>query len=50
MLRTDYGLDGDSLSYQDRVERSEQEEQRRARERMLMDEGKYENKSYIDKI
>jgi len=40
VLRTDYGLDGDSLSYQDRMERNEQEDERRAKERQLMEEGK----------
>ena len=41
MLKTDHGLDGDSLSYLDMMERSSQEERRRERERQLMDEGKY---------
>ena len=40
ILRTDYGLDGDSLSYEDRLERREVEEQRRAKERQLMEEGR----------
>ena len=40
ILRTDYGLDGDSLSYEDRLERREEEELRRAKERQLMDEGR----------
>ena len=40
ILRTDYGLDGDSLSYEDRMERKELEEGRRAKERQLMDEGR----------
>ena len=40
ILRTDYGLDGDSLSYEDRMERREVEEGRRAKERQLMDEGR----------
>ena len=40
ILRTDYGLDGDSLSYEDRMERKEVEEGRRAKERQLMDEGR----------
>ena len=40
ILRTDYGLDGDSLSYEDRMERKGVEEERRAKERQLMEEGK----------
>ena len=60
ILRTDYGLDGDSLSYEDRLccedavrirtgfqnhfhdrmERKELEEERRAKERQLMEEGR----------
>ena len=40
ILRTDYGLDRDSLSYEDRMERKELEEGRRAKERQLMDEGR----------
>jgi len=40
VLKTDHGLDGDSLSYLDMMERSSQEEERRARERQLMEEGK----------
>jgi len=40
VLKTDHGLDGDSLSYLDMMERNSQEEQRRARERQLMDEGR----------
>ena len=41
ILRTDYGLDGDSLSYEDRMERRSVEEERRAKERQLMEEGRY---------
>ena len=41
MLKTDQGLDGDSLSYLDSMERSDSEERKRLRERQLMDEGKY---------
>ena len=40
ILRTDYGLDGDSLSYEDRMERRGVEEERRAKERQLMEEGR----------
>ena len=40
ILRTDYGLDGDSLSYEDRMERRSVEEERRAKERQLMEEGR----------
>ena len=40
ILRTDYGLDGDSLSYEDRMERKGVEEERRAKERQLMEEGR----------
>jgi len=40
VLKTDHGLDGDSLSYLDSMERNSQEEERRARERQLMDEGR----------
>lgn len=40
VLKTDQGLDGDSLSYLDMMERNNQEEQRRAREKQLMEEGK----------
>ena len=40
ILRTDYGLDGDSLSYEDRMERKEVEEERRLKERQLMEEGR----------
>lgn len=45
MLKTDHGLDGDSLSYLDMMERNSQEDRRRARERQLMDEGKYVQQS-----
>ena len=40
VLKTDHGLDGDSLSYLDMQERNNQEENRRARERVIMDEGR----------
>ena len=33
-------MDGDSLSYEDRMERREVEEERRAKERQLMEEGR----------
>ena len=33
-------VDGDSLSYQDMMERSMQEERRRQRERAIMEEGR----------
>ena len=41
VLRSDGGatLDGDSLSYLDMVERNSAEERRRARERVMMEEG-----------
>ena len=44
VLKTDHGLDGDSLSYLDMMERNSQEDRRRARERQLMEEGKYVQK------
>ena len=40
VLKTDQGLDGDSLSYLDSMERSESEERKRQRERQLMEEGR----------
>ena len=40
VLKTDHGLDGDSLSYLDMMERNTEEENRRARERVIMDEGR----------
>lgn len=40
VLKTDHGLDGDSLSYLDMMERNSQEDRRRVRERQLMEEGK----------
>ena len=40
VLKTDQGLDGDSLSYLDSMERSDSEERKRARERQLMEEGR----------
>jgi len=40
VLKTDHGLDGDSLSYLDQMERSQDDENRRARERVIMDEGR----------
>ena len=41
VLKTDHGLDGDSLSYLDMMERNKEEENRRARERIIMEEGRY---------
>lgn len=40
VLKTDHGLDGDSLSYLDMMERNKEEENRRARERIIMEEGR----------
>jgi len=40
VLKTDNGIDGDSLSYLDMMERNSAEERRRARERVIMDEGR----------
>jgi DNA-binding MarR family transcriptional regulator len=40
VLRTDATIDGDSLSYLDMVERNTNEERRRERERIMMEEGK----------
>ena len=50
MLKTDHGLDGDSLSYLDMMERNSQEDRRRARERQLMDEGKYVQQSTFGEL
>ena len=40
VLKVESGLDGDSLSYLDMMERHSAEERRRAREREIMEEGK----------
>ena len=40
MLKTEQSLGGDSISYLDRMEQNLVEENRRARERQIMDEGK----------
>ena len=40
VLRTDATIDGDSISYLDMMERQSAEDQRRARERVMMEEGK----------
>ena len=39
-LKPGMEVDGDSLSYQDMMERSMQEERRRQRERAIMEEGR----------
>ena len=39
-LKTDLSLGGDSISYLDRVEQNNIEENRRVRERQIMEEGK----------
>ena len=36
-------MDGDSLSYLDMMEKNREEEARRARERVIMEEGRYTN-------
>ena len=40
VLKTEHSLNGDSLSYLDMMERNYVEENRRKRERMIMDEGR----------
>jgi len=40
VLKTEHSLNGDSLSYLDMMERNNVEENRRARERIIMDEGR----------
>ena len=40
VLKVDSGLDGDSLSYMDMMERHSAEERRRLRERDIMEEGR----------
>ena len=40
-VRDKHPLDGDSLSYLDMVERSREEEERRIKERIMMEEGRW---------